>query len=43
MNDDYIFRRELDMKTNSPEMTVHLKNDRQFQKNGYSQEKRTVR
>lgn len=32
MDDDYIFRRELDMQTNLPEMIVHLKNDRQFRK-----------
>jgi len=30
--DDYIFRRELDLQTNSPEMIVHLKKDRQFRK-----------
>ena len=32
MDDDYIFRRELDLQTNLPEMIVHLKNDRQFRK-----------
>ena len=30
--DDYIFRRELDLQTNLPEMIVHLKKDRQFRK-----------
>jgi len=30
MDDDYIFRRELDLQTNLPEMIVHLKKDRQF-------------
>ena len=32
MDDDYIFRRELDLQTNIPEMIVHLKNDRPFRK-----------
>jgi len=32
MDDDYIFRRELNLQTNIPEMIVHLKNDRQFRK-----------
>ncbi|WP_407311897.1 hypothetical protein [Desulfosporosinus sp. SB140] len=30
--DDYIFRRELDLQTNLPEMIDHIKNDRQFRK-----------
>ncbi|WP_407307097.1 hypothetical protein [Desulfosporosinus sp. SB140] len=30
--DDYIFRRELDLQTNLPEMIDHIKNDRPFRK-----------
>ena len=30
MDDDYIFRRELDFQTNLPEMIVHLKKGHQF-------------
>jgi len=36
MDEDYIFRRELDLQTTIPEMIVHLKN-------GCNQEKGTVR
>lgn len=32
MDDDYIFRRELDLQTNLPEMIDHIKNDRPFRK-----------
>lgn len=39
MDDDYIFRRELDMQTNLPEMIVHLKNDRQFRKMNITKKK----
>lgn len=37
--DDYIFRRELDLQTNLPEMIVHLKKDRQFRKMDMSKKK----
>ncbi|HEY8909006.1 MAG TPA: hypothetical protein VIM51_01825 [Desulfosporosinus sp.] len=32
MVDDYIFRRELDLRTNFPEMIVQLKTDRESRK-----------
>ena len=31
-NEDYIFRRELDLQTNLPEMIDHIINDRPFRK-----------
>ena len=38
-DNDYIFRRELDLQTNLPEMINHLKNDRQFRNMDKSKKK----
>ncbi|WP_407312123.1 hypothetical protein [Desulfosporosinus sp. SB140] len=39
MDNDYIFRRELDLQTNLPEMIDHIKNDRPFRKMNITKKK----
>jgi len=38
-DNDYIFRRALDLQTNLPEMINHLKNDRRFRNMDKSKKK----
>jgi len=41
--DDYVLRRELDLRTNFPEVILELKDSRQFQKMDLAKKIRTVR